>query len=90
MASTQRVALAGGVTWTVVDDDGRAVAPIESYLEFARQSDYSPNTVRSYAKSLALWSTPLQDRGRDWDAVKLTDFGSFCRRCAVARSVRAQ
>jgi len=66
-----------GVTWTVVDDDGRVIAPVESYLEFARQSDYSPNTIRSHARSLALWSTHLAGRGRDRDAVQLTDFGSF-------------
>lgn len=77
MASTQRVTLPDGTTWTVVDDDGRVIAPIESYLDFARQSDYSPNTVRSYAKSLALWSTHLTARGREWDAVQLTDFGAF-------------
>lgn len=77
MASTQRVGLAGEQTWTVVDDDGHVVVPIESYLEFIRQSEYSPNTVRAYAKSLALWSTHLQRRGRGWDAVQLTDFGSF-------------
>lgn len=53
MAATQRVQVQDGVTWTVVDDDGRVLAPVESYLEFARQSDYSPNTIRSYAKGLA-------------------------------------
>ncbi len=77
LASTQRVQLQDEVTWTVVDDDGCVITPVETYLEFARQSDYSPNTIRSYAKSLALWSTHLQDRGRDWDAVQLTDFRSF-------------
>lgn len=77
VASTQRVTLRDGHTWTVVDDGGRVVVPIESYLEFARQSGYSPNTLRSYAKSLALWSTHLARSGREWDAVQLTDFGSF-------------
>jgi len=77
LASTQQVLVQDEVTWTVVDEAGRVVAPIESYLEFARQSDYSPNTIRSYAKSLALWSTHLQGRGRNWDAVQLADFGAF-------------
>lgn len=77
MASTQRVRLKDEVTWTVVDGDGRVVAPADSYLEFVRQSDYSPNTVRSYAKSLALWFTHLEGRSRSWNAVQLTDFGSF-------------
>lgn len=77
MASTQRVTIPDGVTWTVVDDEAHVIEHVESYLDFVRQSDYSPNTVRSYAKSLALWSTHLAGRGRAWDAVQLTDFGSF-------------
>lgn len=77
LAATQRVQVPGGVTWTVVDGDGRVISPVEEYLEFARQSDYSPNTVRSYARSLALWSTHLEQHGRCWDSVVLTDFGSF-------------
>lgn len=77
MASTQRVHLKDEVTWTVVDGSGHVIAPADSYLEFARQSDYSPNTVRSYAKALALWFTHLERRSRAWDAVQLTDFGAF-------------
>lgn len=83
MASTQRVAFSGGETWTVVDDGGRVVGPIEAYLEFIRESGYSPNTIRSYAKSLALWSTHLSARGRAWDAVELPDVGSFLRALRV-------
>lgn len=77
MASTQRVQVQGGVTWTVVDGDGHVIGPVEEYLEFARQSEYSPNTVRSYARSLALWSTHLEQHRRGWGAVVLADFGSF-------------
>ena len=77
MARTQRVRFRDGATWTVVGEDGRVIGPVESYLDFARQSDFSPNTVRSYARSLALWSTHLESRDRAWDAVQLTDFGSF-------------
>lgn len=77
MASTQRVQDWVGVTWTVVDDDGRVVGPVEEYVGFTRQLDYSPNTVRSYARSLALWSTHMEHRGRAWDAVVLAAFGSF-------------
>lgn len=77
MASMQRVTWSGGVTWTVVDDEGLVIMPVESYLDFARQSDYSPNTIRSYAKSLALWSTHLAQRDQDWESVALADFGTF-------------
>jgi hypothetical protein len=47
VARTQRVALGGGVTWTVVDKGHGVVAPIERYLEFLRNGGYSPNTVKA-------------------------------------------
>lgn len=37
----------------------------------------SPNTVKSYARALALWWQFLALYGLGWDAVKLEDFGSF-------------
>ncbi|MDJ0362225.1 tyrosine-type recombinase/integrase [Rhodococcus sp. H29-C3] len=85
MAATQRVTFQDVVTWTVVDDVGKVIEPVEAYLDFARQSDYSPNTIRAYAKSLALWSTHLASCNRAWDAVQLTDFGSFLQALRAGR-----
>ena len=53
---TQRVVLADGErTWTVLDGDHRVVEPAEQYLEYLRMLGRSPNTVKSYARGLALW-----------------------------------
>ena len=37
------------VSWTVVDDTGEPVPPIEAYLSFLAAIERSPNTVRDYA-----------------------------------------
>ena len=53
---TQRLALPSGErTWTVLDGDHRVVAAVEEYLEYLRMLGRSPNTVKSYARALALW-----------------------------------
>ena len=73
MARTQRVKTDGGSTWTVLGGDQRVVEPIEEFLEFTRSSDYSPNTVKSYARALALWWSFLDGSGRSWGSVGLRD-----------------
>src|SRR5882724_11470131 len=45
----------GGHTWTVLGSDHRPVVPAEDYLEYLRAQQVSPNTVKSYARALALW-----------------------------------
>ena len=37
----------------------------------------SPNTVKSYARALALWWTYLAVSGLVWDALSLADVGGF-------------
>ena len=52
----QRVLMPDGAeSWTVLDDAGELVAPIEAYLAHLQAFDRSPNTVRTYATSLKLW-----------------------------------
>ena len=46
----------GGHTWTVLGSDHRPVAAAEDYLEYLRAQQVSPNTVKSYARALALWA----------------------------------
>ncbi len=77
MAATQRVRTVAGSTWTVVGSDLRVVEPVEQYLEFARASEFSPNTVKAYARGLALWWTFLERSGRPWTDVGLAEFGRF-------------
>ena len=64
----QRLALPGGtVTWTVLGADHAVVGPAEEFLEFLRVQASSPNTVKSYARALALWWSYLQLFGLAWD-----------------------
>ena len=53
------------------------VEPAEEYLEFLRAQRASPNTVKSYARALALWWQYLDAFDLRWDAVTLEDFGGF-------------
>jgi integrase len=74
----QRVLLPGGArTWTVLDRDHRVVAAAEAYLEYLRMLGRSPNTVKSYARALALWWQFLTVYELAWDAVTAEDLGRF-------------
>jgi integrase len=75
---TQRVVLSDGeCTWTVLDADHRVAEPAEQYLEYLRMLGRSPNTVKSYARALALWWEFLAVYGLAWDRVTVEDFGRF-------------
>src|ERR1039457_2624484 len=74
----QRIAPPGStVTWTVLDDGHRVVGPAEDFLEFWRVQGTSPNTVKSYARALALWWTYLHVFGLAWDELSIADVGGF-------------
>ena len=74
----QRVVLAAGErTWTVLGADCRVVGPAEEYLEYLRAQQASPNTVKSYARALALWWQYLDVFDLRWDAVTVEVFGAF-------------
>ncbi|MGW5623409.1 site-specific integrase [Streptomyces olivaceus] len=78
------------MTWTVVGEDLRVAEPVEQYLEYLRSRDYSPNTLKSYARGLALWWTFLERRAQSWDAIGVTEIGAFVgqlRRGSVAEGV---
>lgn len=77
MAATQRVMVDGTITWTVVSDSFSVVEPIEAYLEYGRQAGFKPNTLKAYARGLALWWTYLERADKRWDAVGIHDFGNF-------------
>lgn len=74
----QRLALPDGtVTWTVLGADLAVVGQAEEFLEFLRVQASSPNTVKSYARALALWWQYLQVFGLAWDWVTLESVGGF-------------
>src|SRR5260370_22186041 len=75
---TQGLVLRGGAaTWTVLGGDHRVVGPAEEFLEYLRVQGTSPNTVKSYARALALWWTYLSVCGLAWDELALADVGGF-------------
>jgi len=67
----------GAVTWTVLGADHRVVGPAEEFLEYLRVQGTSPNTVKSYARALALWWAYLAVFGLAWDELTLADVGGF-------------
>jgi integrase len=74
----QRVAVPGAaVTWTVLGRDHLVVGPAEEFLEFLRVQGTSPNTVKSYARAMALWWTYLAAFGLEWDGLAVSDVGGF-------------
>ena len=74
----QRITLpAAEVTWTVLDGSHAVVGRAEEFLEFLRVQGSSPNTVKSYARALALWWTYLSVFGLAWDGLRLSDVGGF-------------
>lgn len=78
MVRVQRVKGDGAeTTWTVLGDDFLPVPEIELYFEHLRQTGHSPNTVKSYSRSLCLWWEFLGLRRRGWDHVKLEDMSAF-------------
>ena len=74
----QRVAVPGSaVTWTVLGRDHLVVGPAEEFLEFLRVQGTSPNTVKSYARAMALWWSYLAAFGLEWDGLAVSDVGGF-------------
>ncbi len=67
----------GAVSWTVLDDDGAPLEPVESYLAHLAALERSPNTQRAYATSLKLWFEFLARIERSWVDVDVDDVARF-------------
>ena len=65
------------VSWTVLDDSGEPVGPIEGYLSHLSAIERSPHTVRGYAIGLKLWFEFLAGTGVSWNGAGLDDVGRF-------------
>jgi hypothetical protein len=57
------------VSWTVVDDDGIPIDPVEGFLAHLTASERSPDTVRAHAVSLKLFFEFLARIGVCWEKV---------------------
>lgn len=79
MLRLQRVLAPGSevASWTVVDEAGTPVAPIEAYLSFLSAIERSPNTVRDYALGLKLFFEFLAETHLAYDAVSVDDVARF-------------
>jgi integrase len=75
----QRVVMPGteAVSWTVLDEVGEPIAPIEAYLSHLSAIERSPRTVRAYAIGLKLWFEFLAGAGVSWDGAGLDDVARF-------------
>ena len=65
------------VSWTVLDDNGEPVAPIEAYLSFLCAIERSPHTVRHYAVALKLFFEFLDGAGVAWNEASVDDVARF-------------
>lgn len=64
----QRVLMADGAeSWTVLDDAGDIVGPVEAFLAHLQALDRAPTTARTYAISLKFWFEFLAVVGVGWD-----------------------
>lgn len=64
-------------SWTVVDDHYVVIDPAERYLAHLTGIERSPNTVRAYAHSLALWMEFLVGRQVGWADAGVEDVSRF-------------
>lgn len=64
-------------SWTVLDDAGSVLEPVESFLTYLSALERSPNTQRAYASSLKLWFEFLVVLDVDWAKVSVDDVGRF-------------
>src|SRR5664279_2740167 len=67
----------GSESWTVLDASGGPVPAVEGFLAHLQALDRSPNTIRTYATSLKLWSQFLDRLGVGVDEVAVEHVSRF-------------
>ncbi len=74
----QRVVMPdGSESWTLLEDTGDVVAPVEAYLAHLQAMDRSPTTARTYATSLKLWFEFLCIVQVHWDGARAEHVSRF-------------
>lgn len=63
--------------YVVVDDSGNLIVPVVRYLKYLNAIGRARNTLRSYAHSLTLYFTYLEQEYLDYQHVTLDDMGGF-------------
>ncbi len=78
VASVLRVVkVEGPVGFQVVEDEGRVVGPIETYLRFLAARSFSARTIRSYAYDLLSFWRWLTLAGKDFTTVASDDILAY-------------
>ncbi|WP_197274997.1 site-specific integrase [Luteipulveratus halotolerans] len=67
----------GSRLYTVVDQGGTSYEDVDTYLNYLHALDFSPNTIRSYARHLALLFRWLDQRGAAWDELSFDGLCTF-------------
>jgi site-specific recombinase XerD len=69
----------GAESWTVVDDQLAPVVPAQRFLAHLAAIERSPNSVKAYAHSLALWFEFLALRDAGWESAGVEDVAGWVR-----------
>jgi integrase/recombinase XerD len=75
-------------SYTVVDDVGLPIEPIDQYLGYLTARNSSPNTVRSYAFDLRDFWTFLDQRGQNALEVSLDDLAMWITWLRLPKALR--
>ena len=78
MVKVQKATLTDtSVTWLVLDDNYQLIEPIQDFLDYLRNLERSPNTLRTYAYHLRLYWDYLHQTHLHWTTVGLPELADF-------------
>lgn len=78
MVKVQKAILTdASVMWLVLDDNYQLIEPVQVFLDYLRNLDRSPNTLRTYAYHLRLYWDYLYQTHLQWTAIGLTELADF-------------
>ncbi|MEC4818229.1 MAG: tyrosine-type recombinase/integrase [Scytonema sp. PMC 1069.18] len=67
----------GKEVWIVLSSDYSVIIPIHDYLRYLENKNYSPNTIKAYARNLKLYWEFLQEIGIDWTKITILNLSEF-------------
>lgn len=65
------------IAWMVIGDDFLPIEPVQEFLDYLRDIERSPNTIRAYAYHLKLYWEYLSQNGLDWTEVGVVELAEF-------------
>lgn len=65
------------VAWILIDDSFLPIEPVQEFLDYLRNIERSPNTIRAYAYHLKLYWEFLGQQRLDWKEVKISNLAEF-------------